>query len=87
MTSELVKVERIKRKAQNERLMFEAGREVLNVAKDILVAAFNNEGSAYVLTLGGIGLARRAHIVSDVQAGVVAGVLTVAFGFRGYGNS
>ena len=84
VSSELVRVERIRRKAERERLLLEIGRDALKTCGDILAASLKSDATSLLLSLGAIELARKQKLVGDEKAVVIQGVLVAAFTLHGF---
>lgn len=84
MTSDVVKVARINRRADRDRQMLDFGRDCIKTGGHILVAALQSDAPSLLLSLGAVEIARRTNLVGDVKAGIVQGVLTAAFVIHGF---
>ena len=84
MSSELVKVERIKRKAAAEQALITLARETVVAGKDLLIACLKSDAPSLLLSLGAVEVARKNKLVGDLKASIVQGVMTAAFALHGF---
>jgi uncharacterized membrane-anchored protein YjiN (DUF445 family) len=78
-TSDAVKVARVQRKAQTEKLLVDSGLELLKAGKELAVGVLANPGTGLILSFIACEYAERKRMFTGFQSTTIEAALLAGF--------